>query len=433
MRSRACPLIPRAAAVVLGLSLAGACDLDLANPNAATEETVVTTVDGVIAVAVGMQQVYAQSVEDFALVPALVTDEWGTQTRALVSYRSLLNGDSFDPGYGVVSAPWSGGYSTIKAANTLLVSAPRVGLAPGFEKGITALAKLFKAMALGTIVMQYDKVPVDVSTAAVFQDRAVVLDTILRLLESARADLAGVTNTELTGFRTRVLGTGFNPLRTIDAMRARYYLIDGQYQQAIDAADSVKLDTLSVFAYPSPTVNPVYNLAFGLLYVAGLKSWVDSAEAGDLRPTYWLNTASAPAGNPPDTLLYALRKYSGQNDPYPAYLPDEMKLIKAEAYTRLGQYATAAALVNAVRTQTTSPVDEPVAGLPALDPATQLATEAQLLAEIAKQRRYELFMQGLRWEDTRRLGNLLTTTPTFTWLPTPTQECRTNPNAVNCS
>jgi hypothetical protein len=159
---------------------------------------------------------------------------------------------------------------------------------------------------------------------------------------------------------------------------------------------------------------------------------VTQAEAGDLRPAYWLNTAVTPAANPPDTLLYALKKYSGRNDPYPVYLPDEMKLIKAEAYTRLGQLGTAAGLVNEVRTQTNSPVDEPVAGLLALDPATQLDTEAKLLAEIAKQRRYELYMQGLRWEDSRRLGTAITTTPTFTWLPTPTQECRTNPNAVNC-
>src|ERR1041385_4359517 len=125
MRSRTLRLIPRTTAVFLVLSAGGACDLDLANPNAPTEETVVTTVDGVIAVAVGMQQIYAQSVEDFALVAALVTDEWGTQSLALVSYRSLLNGDSFDAGYGVVSAPWSSAYGTIKAANTVLASAPR--------------------------------------------------------------------------------------------------------------------------------------------------------------------------------------------------------------------------------------------------------------------------------------------------------------------
>jgi len=153
MRSRIICLLTRVVAVLMVLSTGAACDLDLANPNAPTQETVVTTVDGVIAVAVGMQQIYAQAVEDFILVPALVTDEWGTQTLALVSYRSLLNGDSFDPGYGVVAAPWSSAYSTVKAANTLLTSAPRVGLASGFEKGITSHAKLFKAMALGTIIL----------------------------------------------------------------------------------------------------------------------------------------------------------------------------------------------------------------------------------------------------------------------------------------
>jgi hypothetical protein len=51
------------------------------------------------------------------------------------------------------------------------------------------------------------------------------------------------------------------------------------------------------------------------------------------------------------------------------------------------------------------------------------------LAEIARQRRYELYMQGLRWEDTRRLGEAITTTPVMPWLPIPRQECLTNPDA----
>jgi hypothetical protein len=105
-----------------------------------------------------------------------------------------------------------------------------------------------------------------------------------------------------------------------------------------------------------------------------------------------------------------------------------MKLIRAEAHTRLGQLTEAATLVNEVRTQTTSPVDEPRAGLAAL-PATSLDTEAELLAEIAYNRRYELYMQGLRWEDTRRFGPALTTTPTLLFLPLPQQECLTNPSA----
>jgi len=38
-------------------------------------------------------------------------------------------------------------------------------------------------------------------------------------------------------------------------------------------------------------------------------------------------------------------------------------------------------------------------------------------------------MQGLRWEDTRRLGAAITTTPVMQWLPIPLQECLTNPSA----
>jgi hypothetical protein len=111
------------------------------------------------------------------------------------------------------------------------------------------------------------------------------------------------------------------------------------------------------------------------------------------------------------------------------YLPDEMRLIKAEAFTNLGTLDSAAFYVNAVRTQASSSLDEPVADLPALDPATDLDTAAELLAQIAYERRYELYMQGLRWEDTRRLGESVTTTPVFSFLPTPQQECNANPNA----
>ena len=37
-----------------------------------------------------------------------------------------------------------------------------------------------------------------------------------------------------------------------------------------------------------------------------------------------------------------------------------------------------------------------------------------------------LFEQGLRWEDTRRFGTVLTTEPTVEFLPIPQQECLTN-------
>ncbi len=410
-----------AAVMALGIS---ACDLELTNPNAPTEEAVITDRDGLLAVAVGMQGQFAQAIDDYMVTNSLVTDEWGTQTKALISYQSLLTGQNFDRSYGVVEAPWAASYSVIKSANTVLAGADQVELGAGLRAGTMALAKLFKAMAYGMLIQQYEKVPVVMTTGgSIPQTRAVALDTILTLLESARADVANVSDADLAGFRARVAGTGFDLRNMIDAMLARYYLMAARYTDAVTASDRVSRTILSVLSYPTPSRNPIENLAFQLGYVAGLRSFVTQAESGDRRPAYWLNTAIAgPKGNP-DSLLVFLRKYSTPDAAFPLYLPDEMKLIKAEAYARTNQLVPALVLVNEVRTQTSSSIDEPVAGLPPI----VLATQAEILAEIARQRRYELYEQGLRWEDTRRFGTAVTTAPTVTWLPIPQQECDVNP------
>lgn len=434
-----------AGAAVAALLLAGtACDLDLSNPNSPTEGAVLSDPEGIIAVAAGMQAQFAETIDDYMVTNSLVTDEWGTRTLALVSYISLLTGENFSPDYGVVYTPYFRTYLTVKSANTVLAGAddPTVGplLGANMRVGVRALARLFKAMALGMAIQQYEEIPTNPAPGgAAPQPRDIVLDTILTLLEDARADLA-TTGLDLTEFNSRVLGPGISLGNTINAMLARYYLMDGQYQQAITAANRVSLTVISELRYPTPNRNPIENLAFQLQYVGGLQSFVAAAQTGDARPAYWLNTtnsttpANPPPSNPPDTVLRLLRKYSTPQESFPLYLPDEMKLIKAEAFTRLGgaaSFDSAAVLINQVRTQTTSTLDEPVASLPPLLP-TALDTEAELLDAIAYERRYELYMQGLRWEDTRRLGTARTTTPTLMWLPLPTQECQTNP-AAECA
>ena len=417
-------------ALLVGLLSAGvaACDLDIDNPNAPTSEQIVTSTDGILAVTVGMQSQFAQSIEDYVVPSSLATDEWGTRTRALISWITLVDGENFDQSFVTVSAPYANSFQVIRSANTALRGADEVELGTATEAGVRATAKLFKAMALGWLTQIYERVPVDVSEdGAVPVERDQVMSTILELLEGARTDLDGVADSDLATFRARALGPGMDLRNTIDAMLARYYLMDEQYEAAIAAADRVNLSVLSVLDYPIPTRNPIENLAFQLQYVGGLQSFVNAAEPGDRRPAYWVNAAAAalPA-NPADSIVKPLRKYSTPNEPFPLYLPDEMRLIKAEALARTGQFAAAAALVNAVRTQTASAVDEPVAGLPAL-PASALDSEAELLRQIAYARRYELFMQGLRWEDTRRFGAGLTTAPTFPFLPLPLTECQVNP------
>ena len=425
----------RARAAAAAITLVGglaACDLDLDNPNSPTEEQLSGSLNGVVAAAVGMQSLYAQTIDDYMTTNSLITDEWGTQSVALVSYVALLTGpeEEIDPSFGVVSTPWSRSYLTIKAANAVIEAAQGPSVEGGMRAGISAMAKLFKAMSLSFLTQQYEEVAIQVSASgSTLKPRAEVMDTILALLESGRGDLEGVTEGDLAGFRARVEPSVFNTRNTINAMLARHYLMDGQYDEAIAAADRVPANSISSLAYPAPTRNPIENLAFQLNggYVGGLESWVLAAEAGDRRVAYWLDTAAAqPTTNPVDTAVFDLEKYSSPTEPFPVYLPDEMKLIKAEAYARTNRIPQARALVNEVRTQTTASVDEPVAGLPAL-PDAALDTEAELLAEIARQRRYELYEQGLRWEDTRRFGTALTTVPTIDYLPIPQQECNANP------
>jgi starch-binding outer membrane protein, SusD/RagB family len=424
----------RTALALLAAGLVGAgCNfdryLDVTNPNAPTEGEVLTSIDGVIALAVGMQEQFASSMLIYVRAPALVTDEWGTRTAALAADQSLFLGNP-DPTFGVVVGPYQATYRTIRSANSVIASAPQLGLGRGLEVGLIATARLFKAMALGMAIQQYERIPVDATLqGAPLQDRATVLADIIGLLEAARVDLASVTDAELATFRTRAQPTGFDLRNTVNAMLARYYLMNGQWQNAITAAERVNLNVISVFTYPDPQRNPIEQYAFGLNYVAALRSFVDEAQPGDQRPAYWVNTAAALLPANPPVPLQPLRQYSTRNEPFPVYLPGEMLLIRAEAHARLNQLPQARALINQVRTKCQpAPANQPAACLPALTDA-QLPDLDAILRQVAIERRYELYMQGLRWEDLRRLGQYVGRAPKLAFLPLPLSECQLNPAA----
>lgn len=419
------------AATLATMTLTG-CELDLENPNSPTEEEVLADVDGMIALGVGMQAQYTSSIDTYVRAPALVSDEWGLKVAALACDETLLTGENVAilNACTNVSGPYYVTYRVIRSANLLLENAPQLNrLGVALQTGLVALAKLFKAMALGSAVLNFEEVAVDADPdGALPQPRDAVLDTIVSLLESARTDLDGVAESELTTFRERVLGDGIALRSTINAMLARYYLIQQQYQQAIDAADRVDLAELSVFEYAGTDINPIYNYAVEADYTRPLWSFVEHAEAGDQRPGFWAvtDTAAVFAGQP-DSLLTELAQYATRDDPYPIYIPNEMLLIKAEASSRLGDIAQARELVNQVRTQCDPALEVPAACLPAL-PEAALDTEDELLQQIAYERRYELYMQGLRWEDMRRLGQYIDGQPVIEFLPFPDSECQRNPN-----
>lgn len=434
------PMRIRLGAALLAVAFGAAgCDLDLQNPNDPTEQEVLTDPDGVVAVAVGLQSQYATSALTYARAPALVTDQWGTAARSLLADRSLFLGEDVLPDYGVVTAPYSTTYAIARTANVLIDRAPRVDVSRPVQVGTVALAKLIKAMALGNAALQFERLPVDADLeGGQPQPRATVLQEVINLLESARTDLGTVTDAELAvNFNSRVLGSGINLRNTVDAMLARYSLVlaaerndPALYRQAIEAAGRVSRTAVSVLPYPDPNVNPVFSYSLASAqYVAALRSFVTEAEPGDQRPAFWVDVTATPIpGNPTDTLLLPFNAFSRRNDPIPVYMPDEMLLIQAEAYTQLDDFAQARALINQVRTQTSGTAIDPAAGLPAL-PAEALDTREELLAQIAYERQYELYWVGTRWSDLRRLDPFVDEEPGIQFLPFPLRECQINPNA----
>src|SRR6476661_8703932 len=92
---------------LLALVASVACNtgLDVTNPNSPTEQAALSNLDGVIATELGMQDQFATSFNTYVRAPALVTDEWGTASKALAADISLFTGQGIDASYGVVSDP----------------------------------------------------------------------------------------------------------------------------------------------------------------------------------------------------------------------------------------------------------------------------------------------------------------------------------------
>jgi hypothetical protein len=415
------------------------CSLDLVNPNAPAEEGVLRDPELILTTAVGLQAQYADNILVFIRAPELVTDQWGTRQIALQADQSLVRGDP-DATFGVVSDPFAAAYRIARSARVLQVSAPQVNLSRGNQVGISALSKLLTASSVGYLTLQYERLPASYdSTGAAVLPRADVRDTVIALLESAREELGTVSDAELAPFTARVLtpttGAGINLRNSVDAMLARYYLFDGRYAEALAAAGRVNLGSLSLLQYPNPGQNPVWQYFLSLNYVGARKEFFTDAQPGDARPAFWATRTGGNTGLPDS--VFPMRVYgASRNDPYPFYLPDEMRLIQAEAHARQGNLGEARRLINEVRSEGRDPVSgtcavsatDPRGCLPPL-PVESLDTPAEVFEQILYERRYELFGQGLRWEDLRRLSQFTTERPSIQFLPFPQSECDRNLNS----
>lgn len=414
------------------IGLVAGCSLDQLNPNAPTEAQVLSTPEGIKALAVGVQAQYGETVNETVEASNFLAKQYFTMPASVLGLRELETGGADVQGFnGTVGNMWSQHYRVVKSAEDLIKYAPTVPLTDGTRSGILALARTMKAMVLGELIECYEQAPLNVTTSTLpaFSDRTTALTTVISLLESARDQLAATPAS--ADFNTNILGTGFDLTNTINAMIARYSLIQGNYAKAFSAAGAVDPSkTSSMFYNSSTSRNPIYLNAILVQYYKPVRTFRLNAEAGDGRVAFWVKVGTQNSYN--GVAVDEFNQYITDNAKYHVYLPGEITLIKAETYARQGDLANALIEVNKVRTKTTD-----AAGIGANLPAktaAQLNTQQAMLDEIYNQRLYELFISGTRLGDTRRFGKpgaetgATTRSRTRNWFPYPDGERLSNPN-----
>ena len=390
--------IRRVAIAATALSLAG-CELSLQNPNAPTVEQVTGSVDGVIALATGLQGRFAESYGNFAYMAGLVTDEFGATSAALISISDAETG-SVAPGAGIAENVFNSVYRTVRTADDLLTNLDGIAadVDAGTISGLRALGYALKAEALGEALQSYQQIPIE--TFGVVQPtyvpRSVALPYIRALLDSASNALSTPPS---TFFNNSILTPGVNLTNTVNLLKARYARMANDDAAALAAANLVSRTSMSTLSYPSPAINFYANVTGGPNGIGPRDVFRTSQDPADQRWTYFVISANVIGRI--GSLLDTWSRYTNPRAVLPVYMPDEALLIKAEALARLNQLGAAQAAVDSVRTDCTGQrgIDDPKACLP---PLSGSLTQAQLLTEIYTQRRYELFSTGLRWEDARR-------------------------------
>lgn len=429
----------RRTATLLAVALTAGCNLDLQNPNSPTEEQVTTSVDGVIALATGLQGRFATSYFNYAYMAGLVTDEFAATSAALISISDAEQG-AVPSGTGVAENVFNSVYRTVRTADDLLTGSAALAsqIDPGTVSGMRALAYALKAEALGEALQSYQKVPIRTFgiVAPTYVARSEALPYVRALLDSAATEIA---TTPSAFFNTSILTPGVSLPNVIQLFRARYARLANDHATALAASNQVARTgtaALSVLTYPAPTANPYSTVTGGTNGIAPRRQFRLSMLPQDQRFAYFVipsTTASGRIG----ALLDPWNRYAGATAPLPVYFPDEALLIKAEALANQSQLAAAQAALDSVRTDCTGGrgLDDPKACLP---PLSGSLTQAQLIAEIYVQRRYELFGTGQRWEDARRRNAIRgpTAAPAVPvdgqrcWLPYALGDRNANPNAT---
>ncbi|MEY3323255.1 MAG: hypothetical protein RLZZ417_2838 [Bacteroidota bacterium] len=409
------------------------CEKEYFNPSAAGEAQVVSSVDGLIALANGLQFTYSvgrlSPVYNTITASGFSTGELAILNAGNASENFLSLGGTFvDGGNSIVSALWEQNHLVKANAEILLKNAANFG-EPSFQSAAVAYGSIYKALSLGNLASFFQQAPIQVVSKASFQTREALLTEAITTLNAAKSKVLATAPS--AAFLNKTVG-GLDILNTINALLARYSLMAGKWDDAISAANAVNLKAKSTFRYDDIARNPIFDVALSNVNVyqpinanLGLKGdLIPSAD--DKRVLFYLRSKT-PSGT---GIFSGTGFFASNKTEIPVFLPGEIMLIKAEALARKNQLADAKVELDKVLTK--KPVDD-IYGLGAdLTPYDGTLTQEALLREIYKNRSIELFMSGLKLEDSRRFvrpgPGAAGAERTRNFYPYPNNERDNNPN-----
>ncbi|MBI2731089.1 MAG: RagB/SusD family nutrient uptake outer membrane protein [Sphingobacteriales bacterium] len=381
------------------ISFAG-CKKEYKNPNAPTQDDVYTSPDAMIKVVVGIKNRFAvnnlgpASIYQAISSSGLSTKELVVQNAGNADLAQLENGGTnVAPSNGVLASLWTTTNIVNSEAQILINNSDKVGEV-NLKNSLRIYGHLYKAMALGTMAAFWEKVPITNGANASFNTRIEALTKAIELLDQASALLN--TTTVPASFISQV-GNEIDLKNTLLALSARYNNMLGNNDAAITKAAAVDLSKKSVFFYNNVNPNPVF------------RSGVTTANVYGIKPNFGLSGSLLPDPND-KRIAFHLTKVAAngsgffQNDasPIPIYQPGEMLLIQAEAYARKNNFTSSKNFLDLVLTK--KPVND-VFGVGADLPAySGTMDQPSLLLEIFKNRCIEMYLSGLKIEDSRRFG-----------------------------
>ncbi len=387
----------------------GACKTEFENHNSFSEEAVYQTPEAYPGIVLGMTNHFARySLYEIVRGPGVVSREIGA-TNTYTTENELESGSVPDDNASI-SALWRNLMYERGIAEKILTYINDVTFPDDAEKnGIKAYAHFFKGMTNMYLGMYWEKAPVDNNpdNAAAFASRNEVLQSAIDHFDEALNILNGSAGSD--AYINSLVSNTFSIVDVINAFKARVYLEMGDWQHAISAANNVDLTSTSVWTYDGSTTgrNPVWLVQYDANASERWKAIKDmgiTLEAGDQRYAFYVDDAQV--GPNTETCNYDTRFITGfwtsSSSPIPVYLPDEVKLMKAEAYAQMGggNLANAVALIDEVRQDTNDPF-----GVNAgLGPWTGNAADQQeVLDQIFYNYATECFLQGVRWNAHKRI------------------------------